>query len=113
MSKAKLLQDLQRLPLFSVTSRDYGQCRSFYMRWRKNEDEDRNYIVEFAEKKTFDKWGNSTNFLLELHYESGLYRDDIVAAHRWMERVCRSGLFDFNRYFGTIRCPRMKAIENP
>lgn len=112
---SKLLTDLARLPQFSITLRDdanqygLGRCRSFYIRWRQ---EGSGFIVEFGQKKTFDKWGNSTDFTVWLQYERGLYRDDVVPAHRWMERVCRCGLFDFNNYPGTIKCPRLGYFKN-
>jgi hypothetical protein len=115
----KLLQDLARLPRFRLIDRKYGlgECRSFRVRWRKESFVPGGYgaggfIVEFGEKKTFDRWANSTNFSVHLHYERGLYRDDVVAAHLWMEQVCRSGLFDFNGYFATIDCPRMGYFKN-
>jgi hypothetical protein len=106
-STKQLLDDLARLPQFKVTTKekDWGMasCRSFYIRWFVDPEFDRGWIcVQFAVKKTFDRWANSTDFKVLLHYEDGLYRQDIVKAHLWMEKVVRSGLFNFNSYFATI-----------
>lgn len=114
MSKQKLYADLQKLPQFKFTSKKWGlgECLYFYVRWRKREDVLGEFVVEFAEKKTFDKWGNSTNFIMHLQYKRNTYREDIVNAYRWMRRVCRSELFDFNRYVDSIATPWNKCIRN-
>jgi hypothetical protein len=108
--KKKLIEDLQRLPQFKLGKYDCGQCRSFYMRWRIDSPQ-YFFIVEFGQKKVFDRWANSCNFSVFLNYSKDKYRCDIVQAHKWMEKVCRSGLFNFNSYFNTIVSPFFAIIN--
>lgn len=109
----KLLKDLETLPLFKIADKVWclGECRSFYLKWFKVLGESNTWAVHFGQKKTFDRWANSTNFEVRMQYESGTYRNDIVLAHLWMEKVCRSKLFDFNRYIYTIKAP-FNGVEN-
>lgn len=110
-----LLADLARLPYFRVTARGHGACRGFHLRWFRepdNPDPYPHWRVEFAERRTFDRWANSRNFGLTLYYKRKLYRPDVVAAHGWMLRVCRSGLFDFNRYFHTLEADGHPYLRN-
>jgi hypothetical protein len=114
-STKRLLADLARLPQFEITTKDkgwgYGRCRTFNLRYFI--DPTQNWIiVQFGVKKCFDRWANSTDFEVHLHYEDGLYRNDVVKAHLWMEKVVRSGLFNFNSYIGTIQA-QAPSIQNP
>lgn len=105
-----ILKELKRLPLFKVFDRDYnGHCRSFYVRWMPDVDIRTSkltgeYRIDFAQKKTMDRWANSTNFSIRFDFTAPCMTD-IVRSHLWMEKICRSGLFNFNSYFSTLTCP--------
>lgn len=102
-----LLPELSKLPKFKADEDwklPYFECRSFYGRWRYEEVQDR-VKIEFAQKKTFDRWANSTNFQITLYCRSNepfTVYFNLLKCHLWMEKVCRSKLFDFNRYFSAI-----------
>lgn len=58
------------------------------------------FRVDLAEKETFDRWGNSTNFsvgIVATHLEA-----DLEEAVDKAVEICDSGLFDFSEYFYTI-----------
>jgi hypothetical protein len=99
----KLIADLQRLPQFEITDAEWGlaKCRNFYIRWLTNSETH----IQFGAIETFDKWSNSTNFTIRMIDYTTPYRTDIVKAHLWMEKVCKSELFDFNSYFSSIEAP--------
>lgn len=67
--------------------------------------EQEHYVVQFAVKKYFDRWANSTNFATQLAKSKTLYKPNLVEQYKWMCKVIRSGLFNFNRYFHTIDLP--------
>lgn len=67
--------------------------------------------IQFAWRKTFDRWANSTNFETEAWEtikENGErkwtipYLDLELA---WCKRAAESGVFDFHTYFDTIKTP--------
>jgi hypothetical protein len=114
-SLRRILAELRRLPLFEAFDKEYnGKCRSFYVRWMHDyvlhppKYTKRHYTgdirIDFAEKKTFDRWANSTNFTIKLDFNAP-NMSDIVAAHLWMEKISRSKLFNFNSYFSTLEPP--------
>ena len=102
----KLLNDLKRLPRFSSSSLDrkngsgYGSCSHFLIRWWRLPD-GKSWKVEFAVRKHFDRWANSTNFACELQYHEP-YRPDIKNGYNWMVKIVKSELFDWDRYFHTL-----------
>ena len=53
-----------------------------------------------AERKTFDRWANSLNFIVRIVPDSTA--PDIALAIKEARRICRSGVFDFNTYFHAI-----------
>jgi hypothetical protein len=64
---------------------------------------DQTIQVYFAEKKTFDGWANSKNFVVNVGSSSLGYLDvDIEKAVKHARKICRSKVFNFNRYFHTI-----------
>ena len=120
LHERRLLADLRRLPQFKITDRKYWryQCRSFYIRcWVETivilgAPNEQQIIIDFSQKKTFDRWANSSNFVIDNWNCESNYRPDLVSAHLWMEKVCRSKLFDFNCYFSTISVPFGKSVKN-
>jgi len=106
----KLLNDLKKLPRFTIISADrkndigYGKCSHFLIRWwrRSEVGEKKIWVVEFSVRKHFDRWSNSTNFACEFQYCRKLYRPDIKDAYKWMVKVVKSGLFNWDRYYGTL-----------
>jgi hypothetical protein len=59
--------------------------------------------IYFAEQKTFDRWANSKNFVVKID-ASNPYNSyvDIEKAVRFAKKICRSKVFNFNRYFHAI-----------
>jgi hypothetical protein len=57
--------------------------------------------IQFAQRSTFDRWTNSTNFRVTIaaNYRGPVNLKPAVTLAR---RICRSGVFDFNTYFHTI-----------
>ncbi len=58
-------------------------------------------VIQLSEKKTFDRWANSTNFEIdfkELQPEMVNLKNTLTHARK----IVRSRVFDFNKYFHTI-----------
>lgn len=108
----KLIADLSKLPGYELVTRDEHGLAStelFQVRWRPTDDWD--YEVEFGVEETFDRWANSTNFMIKKSYcPDDSCTVDFVESYKWMEKVVKSGLFNFNSYFATIRVPFFSTI---
>jgi len=75
---------------------------------------ERRWLVQIAQRKTFGRWANSVNFEEEIWWSARKAyamntehwaAPDFVRLFAWCRKVCRSGLFDFNSYFGTVSTP--------
>ena len=74
----------------------------------------RNYLIQIAHARSFDRWANSTHFQTRVSWHAkgipgfrkpGWLMVDLGKEVRWCRRVIRSGLFDFNSHIGTIDTP--------
>ena len=56
--------------------------------------------IDLSQKKTFDRWSNSTNFSIYFYRDV----DPIKLKNKiaFARKICRSKLFDFNIYLHTI-----------
>lgn len=66
------------------------------------------HFIELAERKTFDRWANSSNFVTHAIYTKDNRHwslPDLAAQVRWARKVCRSRVFDFNSYFESVHLP--------
>ncbi len=110
---SKVLKDLRTLPDFVVTEQDeygvFGKCRGYYVNaYRATENSvvsEYRVIIRFAVAKDFDRWANSTNFTDERSYESKHFRSDLLKQYKWMNKVVRTKLFNWDSYFSPIRIP--------
>jgi len=79
---------------------------------------EKRWRVQFAYRPTFNKWGDSTNFETEIHYDPKKNQRFMDGARRkqyvipdlnmelaWCKKVAESGLFHYNTYFATIKTP--------
>lgn len=60
----------------------------------------RNIEIYFAEKRTFDTSGNSSNFIVRIDANNPYV--DIEKAVKHARKICKAKVFDFNTYFHTI-----------
>lgn len=119
-NQKKILADLATLPGFKLKDKNtkyciLGECNYFRIRVLQKENEHLPYntfLVHFGEKKTWDKWSNSTNFETELNYELGMYRPNLKESWKWAKKVCDSKLFNFNTYFRSLDMWRENSIKN-
>ena len=80
------------------------------------------WTIQFADKRTFDRWANSTNFETEIWYNPkknqrfacGKFKGKRKSQYtipnlrkelNWCKKVADSGLFEFNTYFSAIQTP--------
>ena len=56
--------------------------------------------VQFAQKKTFDRWANSENFVVKIEHGDSVANLAVAAKHA--RKICRAKVFDFNTYFHPI-----------
>lgn len=58
------------------------------------------FVVHFSQRKTFDRWANSTNFVVPIqpdHPEA-----DLEKAAKQAIKICKAKVFNFNTYFHPI-----------
>lgn len=64
---------------------------------------ERHLEVHFAERRTFDRWANSTNFAVHFVLDDVRdKRDRLAAAVKQARAICRAKIFNFNQHFHTI-----------
>lgn len=56
--------------------------------------------VHFSQKSTFDRWANSTNFVVVI--DPKYPEVDFEKIVKQAEKICDSKVFDFNTYFHSI-----------
>ena len=57
-------------------------------------------VVHFSQACTFDRWANSTNFVVKIDPE--FHSADLEEAAAHARRICEAAVFDFNTYFHPI-----------
>lgn len=78
----------------------------FYIRILDNEE---NVQIQLAERKTFDRWANSVNFVTERTKSPKCYYPLFEQQYKWAIKVLKSKLFKFNTYFAPIELPWFKT----
>jgi hypothetical protein len=58
------------------------------------------FEVHFADRQTFDKWSNSTNFKVRIDPDHP--SADLEKAAKQAVKVCQAKVFDWDTYFHTI-----------
>ena len=86
------------------------------------QDGEKGWIVRFGYIPTFDRWANSSNFQTEIWYDpqknqrypvgdrKGKRRPQYTIPNlskelAWCLKCAKSGIFNFNSYFDTIKTP--------
>lgn len=68
--------------------------------------------IQMGERKTFDRWANSINFITKRSKARMGYYAVFLHQYRWAIKVVKSGLFAFDNYFHRIELPWFKTERN-
>lgn len=109
----RTVKEAKSLPNCKQTYIDNG-CALFetpllYIRVLDGEEE---VTVHLGEKKTFDRWANSINFITEISKGPGHYYPLFAPQYKWALKVVKSKLFNFNSYIGSIGLPWFETKQN-
>jgi hypothetical protein len=96
---AKVADELERVGFKPNSSRRYDFTGRGLLA-RIVEVSDENLRVDFAQKSTFDRWANSTNFVVYIDPDSSA--PDLEKAAKHARKICASKVFDFQTYFHPI-----------
>lgn len=66
------------------------------------------FTVHFAERKTFDRWANSVNFVVDV----SLGNIDLRKCKEFAEKICKSNVFDFGTYIHPIQLDEMRDVQS-
>jgi hypothetical protein len=81
----------------------------FYIRVLDNDEE---VQIQLAERKTFDRWANSVNFVTERSKGRRHYYPHFQQQYDWAIKVLESKLFNFDSYFDHIALPWFEYGRN-
>lgn len=114
MFKRTVKEILDTIPKCEQTYKSQGvatfETPMFYIRVLDNREE---VQIQMAERKTFDRWANSVNFVTERTKERRCYHAVFLPQYKWAIKVLKSELFNFNRYFGHLELPWFRSERNP
>jgi hypothetical protein len=109
----QIIKEVRALPQSKETYNKDGyamfEVRYFHIRIFNNSDD---VSIQFAEKKTFDRWSNSVNFFTERSKGRKHYYPVLLPQYKWAIKVLKSKLFDFNSYFNRIELPWFETKRN-
>jgi len=112
----RALDEIKSLPKCKITYSTSGyilfSLPYFYGRLLENKG-DEHIVIHLAEKKTFDRWANSTNFTVRRPKGRRLYYGLFAPQVNWARKIVKSKLFNFDSYFSGIEMPYFEMGRNP
>lgn len=113
MFKRTIKELVDTVPSCKLTYKSQGvallETPVFYIRILDNPE----YVqIQMGERKTFDRWANSVNFVDERSKGRRHYHAVFLPQYQWAKRVLKSGLFNFNRYFEHLDLPWYATERN-